>query len=100
MFDVVGERRSGGTDLVVSCAAPLDNSAETLNRLETKIRNYLTEATSPDFASTYPSAAHGPIRIFVHCEYGVSDEARALVTRLAETAKQSQIELTVGDPLG
>lgn len=43
-IDVVGVRLDGGIDLVISCYGPLDDSAETLAALETKINNYINES--------------------------------------------------------
>jgi hypothetical protein len=40
-FDIVGERKDGGVDLVVSCSGPLDSSSTTLGLIERKVRAYL-----------------------------------------------------------
>ena len=33
-FDIIGERKDGGVDLVVSCSGPLDSSTTTLGLIE------------------------------------------------------------------
>ncbi len=56
-FDVIGERRGDGVDLVVTCSGPLDSSSNTLNLLEAKVNAYLATVAHPRFSQTYQAVA-------------------------------------------
>jgi Family of unknown function (DUF6572) len=92
-FDIVGERKDGGVDLVVSCSGPLDSSTTTLSLIERKVRAYLVTITHENFARIYPAAEFGPVRIFISCEYHVSGAARELIDRLGVTASKQGVSL-------
>jgi len=96
VIDVIGVRKDGGVDTVIACHGPLDNSATTLLCLELKIRNYLREIASDDFAQ---QCGTGPVRIFVVCEQSVSDECTTLIRNLANEAAQQRVDLLLGSPV-
>jgi len=77
-FDVVGVRKDGGIDLVISCHGPLDHSEVTLGRLVQKIENYVREvanAIEPTFFERYNVSPETTVRIVVSCKFPVSVEA-------------------------
>lgn len=89
-FDVVGVRKDGGIDVVVSCSGPLDGSAETLWLLGQKTRNYLREIASDTFRAAYGS---GPVRILISLQNDVSGPAQALIASLRSEASAQGVEL-------
>jgi hypothetical protein len=94
-FDLVGERKEGGVDLVIVCSGPLDDSADTLRRIDQKIRGYITTATTTGFASAYPSALHGPTTIYMSCDHPISTGALGLINQLGRTARRQNIEVKI-----
>ena len=96
VFDIVGVRKDGGTDTVIVCSGPLDNSAATLRSLDLKVRNYLREIASDSFTQQCGS---GPVRIFVSCGHTVSTEAEQLINDLANVAAQQRVLLLLGEPV-
>src|SRR6266446_4489729 len=91
-FDIVGERKDGGVDLVASCSGPLDSSTTTLGLIERKVRAYLVTIAHESFARIYPAAEFGP-GIFISCEHYVSGAARELIDSLGVTASQQGVSL-------
>jgi hypothetical protein len=89
-FDVVGVRKDGGVDVVISCAGPLDDSPETLWLLWQKVRNYLGEIASEAFRSEYGS---GPVRILISCQHDVSSPAQTLIASLRDEAASQGVGL-------
>jgi hypothetical protein len=65
-FDIVGERKDGGVDLVVSCSGPLDTSSTTLGLIERKVRAYLVTIAHENFARIYPMAELAPSEYSYH----------------------------------
>jgi hypothetical protein len=92
-FDIVGERKDGGVDLVVSCSGPLDSSITTLGLIERKVRAYLATIAHENFARIYPAAEFGAVRIFISCECHVSGAARELIDGLGVTASKEGVSL-------
>jgi hypothetical protein len=81
-IDVLGKMANGGVDMVIVASAPLDGSADTLAKLDRKIRNYLAETESPEFRAEFASAFPGKVRIVVVCEHSVDVAARGLIAAL------------------
>ena len=92
-LDVVGQRKGGGVDLVISCSGPLDEGVATLGLLERKVHNYLVAIGHPNFAEIYPAARSGSVRVFISCAYPVSPAARGAIDSLALRAAQRGVEL-------
>jgi drug/metabolite transporter superfamily protein YnfA len=92
-LDIVGERKDGGVDLIVSCSGPLDSSTATLSLIERKVRAYLVTSAQENFARIYPAAAFGAVRIFISCEHYVSGAARELIDTLGVTAAKQGVSL-------
>lgn len=94
--DVLGERKDGGADLVISVSGPLDSSPETLKLLDAKIRAYITAVSSEFFCQKYIASKS---RIIVSCAFPVSDQSRAIVNKLASLAAQHCIGLELRESL-
>jgi len=92
-FDVVGQRKDGGVDLVVSCTGQLDSSSGTLELIERKIAAYLVTIAHPNFVRTYRAAERGPVRIFISCEFSISVAAQAIIDALAVKAAKQGVTL-------
>jgi hypothetical protein len=94
-FDIVGVRKDGGVDPVVSCSGPLDSSTATLSLIEHKVRAYLVTIAHENFARIYPAAEFGPVRILISCEHYVSGAARELIDSLGVTASKQGVSLSL-----
>jgi hypothetical protein len=81
-FDVVGERRDGGVDLVVSCSGPLDSSPRTLELIERKIVAYLVTIAHANFARTYRAAERGPSGFSYRASTSYQTQPKGLFTLL------------------
>lgn len=84
-FDVVGVRKDGGVDLVISCHGPLDDSPQTLAALEQKIRNYVREietAKSPTFFEKYECSPDAKVAIYVSCPFSIAPQVFDLIDKL------------------
>jgi hypothetical protein len=91
-LDVVGVRKTGGLDLVVSCSGPLDDSDQTIELLSQKIRNYAQLALSPNLFTHY-NAESGPVRVFVSSEFAVSPRAGKTIEALRDELAAHTVEL-------
>jgi hypothetical protein len=89
--DIIGERLDGGVDLVVVCSGPLDDSADTLGRLNQKVRNYLREVASENFRARFGIEAG--VAIFVSCAHPVSGAAGGLINVLRQEASAHGVGL-------
>jgi hypothetical protein len=61
--------------------------------MEAKVWAYLATVALPNFSKTYPAAQRGKVRIFIACEYSVSDEALGLISMLTEKAATQGVSL-------
>ena len=52
-IDMLGRREDGGVDLVIVVSGPLENTANHLERIEVKVRNYIREIGSPQFLESF-----------------------------------------------
>lgn len=91
--DIVGVRKSGGVDLVISATAALDGSPATLSLLETKVTNYMRAALSEDFLKHYGCSEGAPVTIHISCAHPVAEAAHELIRKLREMAAEYGIGL-------
>jgi uncharacterized protein DUF6572 len=98
--DVVGVREDGGLDMVISASGPIDGSADTLMRLETKIRNYVAGATSELFLQRYGLARGAAVSIYVSCPYPIAGPATEVIEKLKGAAAKQGIALEVRKYMG
>lgn len=98
--DVVGVRKDGGLDLVLSAGAALDASPATLSLLETKLRNYLNAALSERFLKHYGYAPGAPVTIYVSCVHPIADPARDVIQKLRGEALKKGVGLEVRTHMG
>jgi hypothetical protein len=85
--------------MLIVTTGPLDGSDETCALLRAKLDSYLYAATHANFASRYPAARSGRIRIFVSSTHSVSECAHQLVEAFAKEALIRNVEVKVGDPV-
>lgn len=64
-LDVVGVRRDGGLDMVISCSGRIDDSPRTREMLRAKVGNYLNAAADPKLREHYKVHADAPVRIVI-----------------------------------
>lgn len=84
-FDIVGVRKDGGVDLVITCGGPLDNSVETLAALRQKVENYVLEveaAKDPTFFEQYGLSPNAKITIYLSCAYEIHPDVMTVVAEL------------------
>lgn len=98
--DVVGIRKDGGVDLVISVTAALDASPSTLSLLEAKIRNYIKAAQSEAFLAHYGRSLGVPVTIYISCAHPIAEPAQELIERLTDSALEDGIGLEVRTHLG
>lgn len=95
-FDVVGVRKDGGLDLVISCSGGLDCSPQTIRALEEKVRNYaieVTQARNPSLRERFGRSVDARIRIVISCRYAVHPDALHAIERLAAEVRSQEIDL-------
>jgi hypothetical protein len=93
--DLVGIRRDGGLDMIISIVGPLDDSPATLSLLETKIRNYVRGARSEDFLKQFDRCLGAAVTICILCPYPIPAKAQGLIERLRVTALGAGIDLVL-----
>lgn len=98
--DIVGVRKDGGLDLILTASAALDASPVTLSLLETKLRNYMSAALSKRFLNHYGRALGDPVTIYLSCAHPIADPAREVIRRLREEAREKGIGLEVRTHMG
>ena len=99
-LDIVGSRKDGGLDLVISASGPINSLPDTLSLLESKIRNYLAAAKSEIFLRHYGRNVGAPVSIFIACPYEISPEALALVERMRMTAAAEGVCIEIRKYMG
>jgi len=99
-LDIVGPRKDGGLDLVISARGPIDGSPETLSLLESKIRSYLTAAKSEMFLRHYGRDRGVPVSIYIACPYAVAPAALALVEKMRAFAKEEGVCIEIRKYMG
>ncbi len=95
VIDLVGVRIDGGLDLAIVCSGPLDESDDTLRRLNQKIVAYLREIQSEPIRERFGASDSARIRIVVDCEHAVSAVAEGLINALARQAAMSGVEIAL-----
>jgi hypothetical protein len=91
-FDILGVRKDGGIDAAIVAATAIDGSTETLRSLTTKVRNYVTELTSPEFLTQHP-AAPGSTRSVIMAHSTIDVVARGLIESLSRETRAAGVEL-------
>ena len=98
--DIVGVRKDGGLDMVISVAAPIDGSPSTLLQLETKIRNYMKGAQSDAFLRQYGRSLGVSVTIYVSCAHPIAAAARALIEKMQAAATKEGIVIQLRTHMG
>lgn len=98
--DIVGVRKDGGLDMVLSASAALDASPATLSLLEAKLRNYLNAALSARFLEHYGRTPGTQVTIYVSCAHPITDAARDVIRKMREEALGAGVMLEVRTHMG
>lgn len=93
--DIVGIRKDGGLDMVVSAAGPIDDSPETLRLLENKLKNYIMGANSEAFPRHYGRSPGVPVVIYISCTHPISPAAIKVIDRLRASAAENGVGLEI-----
>lgn|SRR5215472_1548639 len=93
-IDVLGRRKDGGIDLAIVVSGPLRNTADHLDRVERKIRNYIGEVSSPEFSEQFP-ANEASRRILLVTEYTIDPAVLALISSLRRIAVSAGVALEI-----
>jgi hypothetical protein len=87
-FDIVGERKDGGVDLVIVSSSHLDGSSETQALLRQKVENYLGELQHPEFQAAHGKADVHRTAIILYCIDQPDQEILKLIDELKATCAQ------------
>lgn len=94
-LDVLGERVDGGLDMEIVAEGPVDGSAETLMRVEQKVRNYLREALTRSFQEEFKIQRLDQITIHFASKFPVDIAVMGLLSSLAGEAEAAGIKLVI-----
>lgn len=89
-FDIVGNRKDGGVDLVIVVSGFLDNTERNEYLLKTKIQNYINEIFSDDWASKY---GKGNSHIYIKAQEMPDQEMINLISAIKEHLKKYNVDL-------
>lgn len=99
-IDIVGVRKGGGLNLVLSVSGPIDDSPYTLKALETKIGNYIAGAKSERFLRHYGQELEAPIVIYISCDYPISNAAHTVIREMQRVAQAKRVGLELRRHMG
>ena len=94
-LDLLVERKDGGVDMCIVAQGVVDGSRETLDLLETKVRNYVREALDSSFRENYGGIAPDRIQILFESRFAVDAAALSLISRLASEVSAAGLRLKV-----
>ena len=92
-LDLLVERQDGGIDMCIVAQGPVDGSQETLNLIETKIRNYVREALDSSFRESYGGIAPERIKILFESRFAVDPAVLSLISCLAPEVQAAGLAL-------
>jgi hypothetical protein len=96
-IDLLGRRKDGGVDLVIVVSGPLENTADHRERVETKVRAYVRELSSPGFSAEFPDG-EGRRKILLVTEHAVDQAVLALIDSLRRCAADAGSDLEIVAP--
>ena len=92
-LDLLVERNDGSIEMCVIAQGPVDGGADTLGRIEKKIRNYVQEALDESFRAAYGGIPIEKVRILFESRFPVDLAVPSLISRLASEMAQAGIEI-------
>lgn len=93
--DILAELKSGGADLVVVVASPLQNDERSRRRVIQKIRNYLGYIVSDDFAAVHGQPTPDNTTIIFHVHPGSDQGALAFIEECRPWIADNKASLVV-----
>ena len=99
-LDMVGKRRTGGADLVMTVNGPLQADARSQRRLLRKFDIYLSFIASPDFASEFGAPDPATTRIVMRIDPKSDPAVFELLKRCDPWVREARATLAVEAPSG
>ncbi len=93
--DVVGVRKDGGLDLVISVSDVLDDSEATLQLLQGKLQNYISAADNLSFLKHYGKVAGTRVTVHISCEHRISSAATKVIEEMRKIANAKNVDVFV-----
>ena len=97
VIDVLGRRQDGGIDLAIVVSGPLLNTTDHLDRVERKIKSYIDEILSIEFAEQFPTC-DASRQILLVTNHDMDPAVLALIDSLRGTAMSAGTILEVVTP--
>lgn len=91
-FDMVIKLKDGGILLPIVCSKHLDNSHENIRLVHTKINNYLTIISQPEFKSDFPAPKY--IQIELDCVKRPDQQILNELTQISLSQDSKNIQIT------
>jgi hypothetical protein len=93
--DLCGKRWDGGVDLAIIASQPLDDSADTLNRIRRKVVYYLDVIDLPEFQADLEHPPRDRIMIILRCDHAIHPCAAAVIAECQASAGRRGVLLVV-----
>ena len=93
--DLIGKRRDGGVDLLIVASQPLDDAADTLNRIRRKIAYYLDVIDLPEFQAEMGLPPRDRTTVILRCNYPIHPRAAAVIAECQASAGQRGVRSVV-----
>ena len=93
--DLIGKRRDGGVDLLIVASQPLDDAADTLNRIRRKVAYYLDVIDLPEFQAEMGLPPRDRTTVILRCDHPIHPRAAAVITECQARAGQRGVRLVV-----
>src|SRR5262245_51541888 len=93
--DLTGKRKGGGVDLLIVVSQPLDDAADTLERIRRKVAYYLDVIDLPAFQDEMGRPPRARARIIVSCDHPIHPRAAAVVAECQVSAGKRGVQLVL-----
>ena len=94
-IDIVAVRDDGGVDLIIVVHGFLDDSEQTQNLLERKVKNYLQQRNSAAFTAEFRYPPAGQVQIVLETDGKLPHAIRSLVERLEPVVQAGHARLVI-----
>lgn len=99
-LDIIGKRKGGGVDLVITASQPLDDSLETLDSIRRKVRTYLEAFGLEGFQVEFGFPPKDQCAIIMMCEHAIHASAQAVIEECRAEAAARGLRLEVRKLMG
>jgi hypothetical protein len=94
-IDIMGKRRDGGVDLIITASQPLDDTAEVLESIRRKVGTYLAVIDLDEFQTEMGHPPRDKTTIIISCEHPIHPTAQAVIAECQITAARRGVRLEV-----